>query len=354
METDITNVSTPGASEAAEPQHCDTRMQRGTEMSEQAGITKDTSDTVAPENNQDTAATEPDATEGTAETGDLEDDSEDDNELIAGKFKSQDDLIKAYKEAETFITKSKELEKTVQSLNQQLAQNQSAAQADYALREIESQAQQREFEIYSQSLDRVAPENFENVQGLLSLYYQTAHKPYLDAAKKLFSPDFVEQVAVEKQIFKNNLSNEFNQRARQVQSQREQAFYSQLEENYKDFLSDVLTDSSKGGKFNQAKAGALSAMFRAGAVTDLEDMDSFVKIYDEVAKQSVADYIAASKGDEEFNSIKEKAQIPTGTKASSILSTGRTPTYEDIKKMSQEQFNAAVSKYGLETIIKAK
>ena len=207
--------------------------------------------------------------------------------------------------------------------------------------------------MYSQHLDKASPENFENAQGLLSLYYQTAHKPYLDAAKQLFSPDFVEQVAVDKQIFKNNLSNEFKQRAQEVEANRARAFYSQLEENYKDFLSDVITDTSKGGKRNEAKANALSAMFRAGAVSDIEDMDMFVKIYDEVAKQAVEDYIANSKGEEQFNSIKEKAQIPTGINAASVIPNGKKPSYDDIKKMSQEQFNAAVEKYGLETIINA-
>lgn len=345
MEDVITEVSTPAASEQESAY-------------EQDGIAEDTSMTDSPENLSDTDTAEPEALDETAET------DRPSEELIAGKFKSQEDLIKAYKEAEPFITKSKELEKAVSTLNEQLkqraefengerlreAQNNGFNSVDEY--EIDYQTKSREFELYADNLNAVDPQNYEQARDLLLYYQSTGDNRYLNEAKKFFNADFVEKVAVDKQMFKNGLQYQLQQKNQEISKKQFEALCAEIQYTHKDFLADILGEDVSDDNRNSAKAEALSVMFKSGLIKTNDDMNAFINLYDSISQQAVKDYLAKSESDEKFNALKGKAQIPTGTSAS-ILPNGGTPTYEDIKNMSQSQFNAAVDKYGLETIINA-
>ena len=275
-------------------------------------------------------------------------------ELLAGKYKTVDDLVKGYKHAETFISKANEFEKKynelvakqekeVQRLAQEkLEQAQLRGFQSVEAQEIADKVQVAEFEYYWGNLNQLNPEVAKEAEEYLRAYYQTANPTYLEGAKRFYPSDFVEKVAVAKNNLQQKYYGEFQARKNQEFEASQAELANVLRADYTDFLADI--------NKNTGKSQALQSFCNAGFITSKEDMQAFVDIYTQIANFERELLKKELQAQEVIDATKNKAVIGTG---SSVMPEANELTYEAIKNMSQAEFDKAVAKYGLEKVINA-
>lgn len=276
-----------------------------------------TSESDTPSNLEVTEELEPGAEGKTAET---KENAEAEERKYAGKYNSVEELEKGYGSQTSYIN---ELQTKIDEYKSQLEKQQQLEQSAKleeakakGFDSIESQeiAQKiivKEFEIYANNLSKVAPEHYETAREALNNYYSTGNEIYLNHAKELFPNDFIENVAVEKLNYKLSLQNELKQRKMQQHIQQTEQLCSDIENNFKDFLSDILVDDPQ--KLNSAKSAAMSTMFNLGVIKNLDDMKTFEKLYNSITERAVNDYITAMQAQNNVDTIKKKSQVPSGT-----------------------------------------
>ena len=257
-----------------------------------------TSESDTPSNLEVTEELEPGAEGKTAET---KENAEAEERKYAGKYNSVEELEKGYGSQTSYIN---ELQAKIDEYKSQLEKQQQLEQSAKleeakakGFDSIESQeiAQKiivKEFEIYANNLSKVAPEHYET-------------------ARELFPNDFIENVAVEKLNYKLSLQNELKQRNMQQHIQQTEQLCTDIENNFKDFLSDILVDDPQ--KLNSAKSAAMSTMFNLGVIKNLDDMKTFEKLYNSITERAVNDYITAMQAQNNVDTIKKKSQVPSGT-----------------------------------------
>lgn len=318
---------------------------------------QDTSTNVEPEQTADTSTVEPEAAETTAGTETNADAQKTQEEqLLAGKFKTQDDLIKGYKNAAKFVTKAAELEKELNAIKSQKAeevlkaQNQRQQQAQMRgfktaeQAEIADTIRLKEFEYYANNINSIDAENYEQVRQNLLQYYNTGNPNYLAEAKRYYSSDFIENAAREKIRLESYLNKEYLQKAEKQKDEDAQKLAQVFQTDFKEFLGDLNN--------NQGKNQALKMFCNADFINSKEDMQTFQEIYSNIAKYEREQAVKEYEAQKAIENTKQGAAIE-GT-ANGIPQEGHTPTYEEIAKMSQSEFNAACEKYGLDKIISAK
>nr|DAH54505.1 MAG TPA: hypothetical protein [Caudoviricetes sp.] len=331
-------------------------MADGTEISTPDVATVESTSESEPTNEVDTSNTELD-TEGNAAETETEHEQEGTQEekLYAGKYKSVEELEKGYGEAQKYVTKAQELQKMYDELVQrnedevckayEARQNEAKKRgfmtADEA--EIADKVQAAEFEYYVQNLNKVNPEVCEQARQYLLAYYQTGHAQYLDEAKKLYSPAFIENVAQEKAKLQGQLRAEYNRKMAERTSQEEEKLAEVIKNDFKEFLGDV--------KENQGKATALKSFCDAGFIKSTEDMQAFSDIYGKIANYERDRAIKEYESQKAIEETKSKAQIEGSTKV--LEGEGAIPSLEKISQMSREEYADAVEKYGLEKIMRA-
>ena len=319
-------------------------------------VTEETSTIVEP-TEVETPAVEPDVTEETAEVqAEVTDEAEPQPTVYAGKYNSIEALEKGYKELESKLGQPNEYEQKYNELlkaqqeTERKAQEERVRQAQqYGFKTVEDQEaheklQATELEWYANYLNLVAPENYENARAYLGEYLRTGQVAYFNEAKKLFPLDFVENVANAKTQLSARLQGEIAQKRQLEREQFDKNLAEQIKGQFNEFLADSAT--------NQAKANALKAMCDAGAINSVEDMQNFVNLYTSIvdnAKQIAIKEYEAAKAIEE---TKRKAVIDAGVTADS--NSDNPPTYAQIEKMTQDEFNKACEKWGTDKIINAK
>ena len=319
-------------------------------------VTEETSTIVEP-TEVETPAVEPDVTEETAEVqAEVADEAEPQPTVYAGKYNSIEALEKGYKELESKLGQPNEYEQKYNELlkaqqeTERKAQEERVRQAQqYGFKTVEDQEaheklQATELEWYANYLNLVAPENYENARAYLGEYLRTGQVAYFNEAKKLFPLDFVENVANAKTQLSARLQGEIAQKRQLEREQFDKNLAEQIKGQFNEFLADSAT--------NQAKANALKAMCDAGAINSVEDMQNFVNLYTSIvdnAKQIAIKEYEAAKAIEE---TKRKAVIEAGVTADS--NSDNPPTYAQIEKMTQDEFNKACEKWGTDKIINAK
>lgn len=285
-----------------------------------------TSEKAAPSENETTAEKEPvqenvaaDGVENNSDMAPNTDKVQAEGKKFAGKYNSVEELEKGYGSQAAYINelKSQIDEYRVQAENQKQAEHLAKLEEARArgfdsveAQEISRKVILREFELYANNLAQVSPENYEAAREALTNYYSTANEVYLKEAKKYFPDSFIENVAVQKQNFRNNLHNELRQKFEQEFLQNRQELCSKIEENFKDFLSDVLVD--KPEHVNKAKTDVMAAMFNMGAIRTIEDMKVFVNLYNSISEQAVKDYLTVKQSQDLVNSVKQKSAVPSG------------------------------------------
>lgn len=277
-------------------------------------------------------------------------------ELLAGKYKTVDDLVKGYKHAESFISKANEFEKKYNELvakqqaevqrltEQKLQEAQLRGFQSVEQQEIADQVQVAEFEYYWNNLSQINPEQAQTVQQCLQAYYQSGHPSYLEEAKRYFPADFIERVAVAKSDLQSRLSNEYKQRQNQELEAKQYQLAQTLKAGFGEFLGDLET--------NTGKSQALQQFCHAGFINSVEDMKAFVDVYDAIAQFERAAQLKEIEAQKVIDETKARAVIDSNVSADSPQ-INKAPTYAEISRMTQAEYNAAVDKWGLETILKA-
>ena len=270
--------------------------------------------------------------------------------LYAGKYKTIEELEKGYKEVQGSFTKAQEYEKKYNDLLK-IQQE----QYEKAQRELLHQARSRgfnsieeqdisdkvlasELELYAQNLNLVHPDYIETAKQYLQSYYNTGSKAYLDEAKKYFSSEFIEAVALRKNQYEHSLRDEYRAQQAYLREESDRKLADSLREGFGDFLADVKT--------NVGKAQALKSFCDVGSINSKEDMQVFADIYNQIAKYerdlAIKEYEAAKA----IEATKRKAVIDGGAVAQAGGGLKDSYTAAEIGAMSLEEYNALCDKYG--------
>lgn len=277
--------------------------------------------------------------------------------LYAGKYKSVEELEKGYKELNGSFTKSKEFESKYNDLLKQ-QQEQADRMRAYQLQQanqkgfktvedaqIADRVQLAEFQYYWTNLNTLNPEYVNEVKPLLENYYQTANRAYLEEAKRYYSSNFIEQVAIATNGLEHNLRTQLEQEKAQQKNKADEELANTLKTDFAEFLGDL--------KENTGKAKALEAFCGAGFITSVEDMKAFETIYKEIESFAIQNYVKEQEALKAIEETKAKAVIGGGVSTTSVK-TGLKDKYtaSEIAAMSLEEYNLLCDKYGEEEIDK--
>jgi hypothetical protein len=320
---------------------------------------EDTSVNVEPETS-DTSTAEPETVEVTADTetetpqGELPPAQEQEPVLYAGKYKDIPAFEKGYKELNAQLTKQQEQINAYLKAEQERqakAHQQALEQAKYRGFEtvedaqIGQQVDQAEFNYYWQNVQGLPPEYAAEAEKALREYHKTYNKAYLEEAKRYFPSNFIEQVAIAKSNQEAQLKQALNTQKAQQKDQQEQNIANQIREAHAEFLADI--------QENTAKSAFLKLACNAGVINSVEDMAVFATEYASLEKAMREQAIKAYEAEKAIEEAKQKAVI-NGENTSSGVQSEVPPTYADISKMTQTEYNAAVERWGLDKILQAK
>lgn len=316
---------------------------------------EDTSAIVEPTGDVDTSTAEPEAQDNAAETetGTNSEHVESVQEqLYAGKYKTVEDLVKGYGEAQKMIAKASEFEKKYNDLlkTQQEAEEKAQLQRlrkaqqrgfnSVEAQQIADKVQLAELEYLAANLNQVInPQDYETARSYLQEYYATGHKAYLDEAKKYFSSQFIENVAIEKSKYEAQLQQELDAQLKQLEESNAQKLADTLKTEYAEFLGDI--------EHNEGKALALKSFCDVGSINSKEDMQIFQDIYSKIAAYEREQAIKELEAQKVIDETKSKAVVD-GYGNNTTLQTGLKESYtaQEIGAMSQAEYNALCDKYG--------
>ena len=315
-------------------------------------VAEETSTITEPVEETETPVVEPESTEETAE---VQAEVTEEPVVYAGKYNSVEALEKGYKELESKLGKPNEYE---QKYNELLAKQAKAEQEAYEAKlreannygfktvedqEAHQQLQAAELEWYANNLNLVSPENYENARAYLGEYLRTGNLAYFAEAEKLFPIDFVKQAGVRKAELGARLQGEIAHKRQLAREEQDRTLAEAIKRDFAEFLGDTAT--------NAQKANALKAMCDAGAINSVEDMQNFVQLYTSIVDSAKELAIKEYKANLAIEETKQKAVIDAG--AVNAGNGDNPPSYAEIQRMTQEEFNKACEKWGTDKIITA-
>lgn len=315
-------------------------------------VAEETSTITEPVEETETPVVEPESTEETAE---VQAEVTEEPVVYAGKYNSVEALEKGYKELESKLGKPNEYE---QKYNDLLAKQAKAEQEAYEAKlreannygfktvedqEAHQQLQAAELEWYANNLNLVSPENYENARAYLGEYLRTGNLAYFAEAEKLFPIDFVKQAGVRKAELGARLQGEIAHKRQLARDEQDRTLAEAIKRDFAEFLGDTAT--------NAQKANALKAMCDAGAINSVEDMQNFVQLYNGIVDSAKELAIKEYKANLAIEETKQKAVIDAG--AVNAGNGDNPPSYAEIQRMTQEEFNKACEKWGTDKIITA-
>ncbi len=309
----------------------------------------DTSATVEPTNDVDTSTAEPSADVNTAETGtETQNGGQTEPTLYAGKYKTVEELEKGYKESQKVFNEKAEIEKKYNDLLQQKeteyqkAEQQRLEQArQRGFRtaedaEISDKVQVAEFECYANNLNYIIPEYTDTVRQNLLNYYNTGNQAYLNEAKRYFPSDLIENIALQKSQYEQQLRNQFAEKRKQFDDMNASKLAETLKTDYAEFLSDL--DS------NAPKTEALKMFCNTGLINTPEDMKVFQDVYSNIVNFAKEQAIKEYKANKAIEATKQGAVIDGENSTSFDINS--KPKSSDIANMTQKQFDKYCEKYG--------
>lgn len=288
-------------------------------------------DTSAAENAaSDTAAitTAPETT--TAEPGNIETEADKSGEeeapqqLYAGKYKSVDELEKAYKESEKFVSKAKEYEKQLKAYREaeeaskaeREAEAKRAGFSDESSRQLVYEVKNREFMQYVRALDALEPEARTKAQAALSRYQYTVSPKDLEAAQSFFPPMVIAAIAKDTALFEE-------ERAKVYENERKTRSLAESKARLEAFARET------GDWMNPKERQEILALAinLTGGEADLSEVK---RLIDMAEKAAVDRYVAESKAAAENREMQGSLSAPAGG----------TPPAKGEKWLSREDFNA--------------
>ena len=313
-----------------------------------AETVEDTSTSAEPET-ADTSVQEPETqTDAAEENGQ----GTETKKLFADKYENVEELEKGYKELQGSFSKAKEFETKYNELlkNQELAQQRREQEQlekaqqrgfnTYEEQQIADKVALSEYQYYANGLNTVNPEDYQNVSELLTNYYASGNRAYLEEAKRYYTSDFIENVALAKNNLKTQLQNQFRTQKEQARQKADEELGNAIKQNYGDFLADI--------NENEGKAKALQMFCNAGFITSLDDFAEFQSIYNSIAKKAGEQAIKQFEAQKAIDAEKSKAIIPTGSQAQPQTETG-LPTAEELRT-NPKLYGKAVKKWGMDKV----
>lgn len=309
----------------------------------------DTSATIEPTNDVDTSTAEPNTDVNTAETGtETQDGGQTEPTLYAGKYKTVEELEKGYKESQKVFNEKAEIEKKYNDLlkqketEYQKAEQQRLEQArQRGFRtaedaEISDKVQVAEFECYANNLNYINPEYTDTVRQNLLNYYNTGNQAYLNEAKRYFPSDLIENIALQKSQYEQQLRNQFAEKRKQFDDMNASKLAETLKTDYAEFLSDL--DN------NAPKAEALKMFCNTGLINTPEDMKVFQDVYSNIVNFAKEQAIKEYEANKAIEATKQGAVIDGENSTSFDINS--KPKSSDIANMTQKQFDKYCEKYG--------
>jgi hypothetical protein len=321
----------------------------------------DTSSIDEPVEITDTPPEEPETEVNTAETeteaAEVQTQGQEEQVLLAGKYKTQEELEKGYLELQKLMSKPNEYEQKYNELvkaqeekerkyQEELLRN-ANAQGFRTVEEQQADEQIKASELtwYAENLHLVPEEYREGVRAKLRDYINNPRDiNSLKIAESYYPIDFVKEVATAKNVLTSRLQGEITQKRELERVRQEQALADLIKAEYAEFMGDI-------GQ-NTAKANALKAMCHAGSIQSKEDMQEFINLYNGIVEFAKAGAIKEYEAQKAIESQKNKAVIDTGLNAAN--DPENPPTYAQIQRMNQDEFNRACEKWGIDKIINAR
>lgn len=273
--------------------------------------------------------------------------------LYAGKYKSIDELEKGYAELNKSYTQSKQVQAKYNELlrkqeQQEARMLQKAQQQGFNTvndQRIAQQVAQAELDEFINGLNYyVEPDSQIQVQQYLNAYRQTGDLRYLNEAKRYYPSDVLENIAVAKLQMQNNLKAQYEKETRERAEKADAELAEELRAEYGDFIETV--------KASEPISKALQMFCNAGFIQSKEDMEAFKGIIDGITDNVKAQVIKEYEAQKAIEATKQAAQIESNP--DSFVFGENTPTYAQLAAMSQEDFEKACDKYGMEKIWAAK
>lgn len=273
--------------------------------------------------------------------------------LYAGKYKSIDELEKGYAELNKSYTQSKQVQAKYNELlrkqeQQEARMLQKAQQQGFNTvndQRIAQQVAQAELDEFINGLNYyVEPDNQIQVQQYLNAYRQTGDLRYLNEAKRYYPSDILENIAVAKLQMQNNLKAQYAKETQERAQKADAELAEELRADYGDFIETV--------KASEPISKALEMFCNAGFIQSKEDMEAFKGIIDGITDNVKAQAIKEYEAQKAIEATKQAAQIEGNP--DSFVFGENVPTYAQLAAMSQEDFEKACDKYGMEKIWAAK
>ncbi len=273
--------------------------------------------------------------------------------LYAGKYKSIDELEKGYAELNKSYTQSKQVQAKYNELlrkqeQQEARMLQKAQQQGFNTvndQRIAQQVAQAELDEFINGLNYyVEPDNQIQVQQYLNAYRQTGDLRYLNEAKRYYPSDILENIAVAKLQMQNNLKAQYDRETQERAQKADAELAEELRADYGDFIETV--------KASEPISKALEMFCNAGFIQSKEDMEAFKGIIDGITDNVKAQAIKEYEAQKAIEATKQAAQIEGNP--DSFVFGENVPTYAQLAAMSQEDFEKACDKYGMEKIWAAK
>lgn len=333
-------------------------MAEETEISTPVNETvEDTSSNVEPVET-DTPTEEPQteviAAETETEAAETDTQGQQEQVLLAGKYKSPEELEKGYLELQKLMSRPNEYEQKYNELvkaqeekerkHQEELLRSANAQGYRSVEEqqADEQIKATELEWYANYLHLVPEEYREGVRGKLREYMNNPRDiNALKIAESYYPIDFVKEVATAKNVLTSRLQGEITQKRELERVRQEQALADLIKAEYAEFMGDI--------EQNTAKANALKAMCHAGSIQSKEDMQEFINLYNGIVEFAKAGAIKEYEAQKAIELQKDKAVIDGGAIANESQSELKASyTEAEVARMSPSQFDKLYTKYGSE------
>ena len=311
---ETTNVTTSGESEATSQ-----------DVVAESTVTEDVT-TSEETTNIDTAETDSDSTETVKET----------------ETKAEPDWKNSYKELQSSFTRQSQ---ELAELKKQIAQNQPKYVDDKGKITPEYEQQyrfnldNREYLTYDQLSRQLEPDTRAEVERLLqeakSLYNPSnkhAYNQKMSEIKNYFNADIVEQIALDKRQYENQMQSEFDRLTQEHKTQKSREIAEMVEQS--EDLKALLYQESEN--YSPEVFGIVKQMFD---LTGGVDLDVINKAVSSIKALGVKEHLAQQKA----NAEKQKASVPTGQ---AITSGGEALT----RDYAIANYAEAVKKYGMEKV----
>lgn len=233
--------------------------------------------------------------------------------LLAGKFKSVDELEKSYKQAEAYVHKAKELEKQLESFKAAEQARQTSLELQARKQGFSSWAEKqtidevRNFEVncFREALETGQATDYQAASEALKRFEKSGDEQDLKKAKRFFDPDVLGTIAEKTFIFGQH-------KAHVLQHQQATQELSNMRNNLLNFVK-------QDKEWFEAHLGDGLVMEAVNLLGNNIDFNRLKTIVKEIEDKAVSKYLRKASENEENDLQKQLLQMPkSGNEAGKI------------------------------------